>query len=267
MVTAALPLVRTDLEHGGRWTSLRIGGREWLWQRPDPARLHVRPGDAFVDAGGVEECVPTVRGVPDHGSAWSREWRREGNDDVLHCADFALRRTLSADARRVEARYVLAAEPGYRFIWAAHALLDLGMGARIDLPAGRPVRLYPETAPWLPGGWPAGARFVVGQWPALQLDEFGPDNGTAIGATVLETNTVQVRDGAHRLCMQLDASVPTSVSIWRNLGGYPKDAPYRSIGVEPMLGTVFDLADAGPDDAVTVPPSGQVEWRLRVSGA
>jgi hypothetical protein len=31
------------------------------------------------------------------------------------------------------------------------------------------------------------------------------------------------------------------------------DQPYRSIGVEPMPGAVFDLATAGPGDAATVP--------------
>src|SRR4051812_19226613 len=105
MVTATF-----DPAHGGRWTSLSAAGREWLWHRPavnaagpasaparsasaavgpasapagpaptsasepGPARSSVRPGAAFVDAGGVEECIPTIRGVPDHGDAWSRPW-------------------------------------------------------------------------------------------------------------------------------------------------------------------------------------------------
>ncbi|WP_328682845.1 hypothetical protein OG905_08930 [Streptomyces sp. NBC_00322] len=47
-----------DLAHGGRWTSLRGGSREWLWQREDPRRHQVRPGDAFVDAGGLAHARP-----------------------------------------------------------------------------------------------------------------------------------------------------------------------------------------------------------------
>ncbi|WP_285687936.1 hypothetical protein [Actinoplanes sp. NBRC 103695] len=47
----------TDPALGGRWTSLRAAGRDWLWHRPDPARSRGRPGDSFVDAGGVEECL------------------------------------------------------------------------------------------------------------------------------------------------------------------------------------------------------------------
>jgi hypothetical protein len=57
------------------------------------------------------------------------------------------------------------------------------------------------------------------------------------------------------------------VAIWRNLGGFPPGAPYRSIGVEPMLGAVFDLAEAqGSQDAVTVPDTGQVAWELTITG-
>ena len=56
-----------------------------------------------------------------------------------------------------------------------------------------------------------------------------------------------------------------SVALWRNLGGFPEEAPYRSIGVEPMLGAVFDLAEAGPGDAAVVPESGEMRWEMRIS--
>jgi hypothetical protein len=55
------------------------------------------------------------------------------------------------------------------------------------------------------------------------------------------------------------------VALWRNLRGFPDGNPYRSIGVEPMLGSVFDLAEAGPEDAITVPRAGLVEWELRMA--
>jgi hypothetical protein len=75
--------VRTDPVWGGRWTSLRSFEREWLWTNPDTeiaqARKRVLPGAAFVDAGGAEECFPTVRGrKPDHGDAWTRTWSTDG---------------------------------------------------------------------------------------------------------------------------------------------------------------------------------------------
>ncbi|MEU9444133.1 hypothetical protein AB0D42_25150 [Streptomyces sp. NPDC048304] len=255
----------TDPAHGGRWTSLRAGDREWLWHRPDPARNGVAPGDAFVDAGGLEECVPTVRGTPDHGEAWSRPWTRDGGIERVDCDAFTLTRTVRSTADGVEADYTLTADPGYRFIWAAHALFDLSERAELRAATGTATRVFPEAAPLLDGPWPDGAPWVEGDWPAprgLRLDRFGPDDGTAAGA-VLVDGRVCVHDGPDRLALAVEAAgQPVSVALWRNLGGFPEQDPYRSTGVEPMLGRTFDLADAGPDDAARVPASGEVRWRL-----
>ena len=242
----------TDLTLGGRWTSLRLAGREWLWSRPDPARASVRPGDSFVDVGGLEECIPTVRGVPDHGAAWSQAWRRVGDEDVVTCDDFVLRRRLTVDSG-VTASYRIEAPPGYRFLWAAHTTVDVSPAAHLVLPHGAPTRVYPDDGP----------SYVDDAWPAGNLDRLGPDDGTAVGAVVVGASAVGVVDGA-RLDLRLEADAPTAVAIWRNLGGWPAGQPYRSVGVEPMLGAVFDLATAGPDDAATVPVSGHLEWRLDV---
>lgn len=241
MVTASV-----DLAHGGRWTSLRAAGREWLWQRPDPARAAVRPGDPFVDAGGLEECIPTVRGTPDHGAAWSRPWP----SSTVECDGFRLRRVLNSAGDRLIADYHLEAAPGWSFVWAAHALLDVSEQARLEAPAGTVTRIdgLGERT------WPAG------------LDHLGPDDGTATGAILLDCPQVTVFDGAALTFTLEAAGQPVSVALWRNLRGWPQPDPYRSIGVEPMLGRVFDRAEAGPGDTATVPASGVCEWRLTVEG-
>ncbi|WP_433340117.1 hypothetical protein [Streptomyces sp. CA-253872] len=252
----------TDPAHGGRWTSLRAGGREWLWHREEPRRAGVRPGDAFADAGGLEECLPTIRGLPDHGDVWSRAWRRSAGEESVATADFRLSRRLAPgpDPRVLVAHYRLTAAPGYSFLWAAHALLDLSADARIVLPAGAPLRLYPD----------GGDRWLPGEWPTAQghrVDRLGPDDGTAVGA-VVEVPDVVVRDGPHALRLRVEAEgQPVSVALWRNLGGFPEEAPYRSVGVEPMLGRVFDLAAAGAHESARVPESGEVRWRLTVEAA
>ncbi|WP_406180668.1 hypothetical protein [Streptomyces canus] len=260
----------TDPAHGGRWTSLCDGRREWLWHRPDPAREDVVPGDAFVDAGGLEECVPTVRGTPDHGDAWSRPWTRDGDTERVECDAFTLARTIRATTGGVQADYLLAADPGYRFVWAAHALLDLSDEAELRARAGTPTRVFPEAAPLLDGPWVDGAAWAEGDWPAprgLRLDRFGPDDGTAVGA-VLAVGRACVHDGADRLALAVEAEgQPVSVALWRNLGGFPEADPYRSTGVEPMLGRTFDLAGAGPGDAARVPASGEAHWRLTLTAA
>jgi hypothetical protein len=242
-------VVTTDLAHGGRWTSLIRHGREWLWHRPDPARDAVRPGDAFVDAGGLEECLPTVRGVPDHGALWSRPW---GPDGRVEADGFTLTRTIRDDDRGVVADYRLSGEPGRPFVWAAHALLDLSAAARLDAPSGTPVRVYDTGAePWADEIWP------------LPMAALGPLDGTAVGAILTGCPSVTVVDGDDRLRFTLHGNgQPVATALWRNLGGF---GGYRSIGVEPMLGTVFDLATAGPGDAAAIGPDGVSEWRLEIS--
>ncbi|MFB8348394.1 hypothetical protein [Streptomyces niveus] len=252
--------VTTDLAHGGRWTSLRAGGREWLWRRDEPRRPHVAPGDAFADAGGLEECVPTVRGAPDHGDAWSRPWRRDGGEECVDCPDFRLARRIGTEGDTLVADYRLTAAPGYRFLWAAHALLDVSPQAVLGIRDGPPTRLYPdEGAHRIDGAWPAGPA------GGLPLDRLGPDDGTAVGAVVAAPE-VSVRDGRDTLRLTVEAEgQPVSTALWRNLGGFPAGRPYRSVGVEPMLGRVFDLAAAGEHDAARVPASGEVRWRLTVT--
>jgi hypothetical protein len=257
-------MVTTDLAHGGRWTSLVVGGREWLWHRPDPARFTVRPGDAFVDAGGLEECLPTIRGVPDHGGLWSRPWSpaggagagaaggvRAGAAGGVEADGFTLARTIRDESGKVVADYRLTGEPGRPFLWAAHALLDLSAAARLDAPGGTGVRVYDTgVEPWADMVWP------------LPLAELGPADGTAAGAILTGCPSVTVADGPDRLTFTLTAGgQPVSTAVWRNLGGF---GGYRSIGVEPMLGRVFDLATAGPGDAAIIPASGICEWRLEI---
>ncbi|MFS8098593.1 hypothetical protein LFM09_15790 [Lentzea alba] len=241
--------VHVEVDHslGGRWASLRTAGREWLWHRADPARACVTPGDPFVDAGGLEECVPTVRGMPDHGDAWSRPWHKTGVD----CPDFELRRSFSQRDGAVVVDYELTAEAGYRFVWAAHALLDVSPAACLQAPAGTPV-LITDPEPELQA-WPAG------------LDRLGPDDGTAVGA-VLERGQIRVVDGDHWLDLSVECvEQPVSIALWRNLKGWPEGEPYRSVGVEPMLGRTFDRDDTTRPVAV-VPAGGTVRWRLTIAG-
>lgn len=281
-----MPLeIVTDPALGGRWTSLRTAaGREWLWHREAPERESVSPGDPFVDAGGLEECVPTVRGTPDHGDAWARPWTREadrggdldrgpgsdpaGDRYAVHCDRFTLSRTIRGTREGAEADYVLTADAGFRFVWAAHALLDLSDRASLHIGEGARTRLFPEAAPLLERAWPKGAPWVEGNWPApcgLRLDRFGPDDGTAVGA-VVDAAGCCVHDDTDRLSLALEAEgQPMSVALWRNLAGFPAGGPYRSTGVEPMLGRVFDLAEAGAGDVARVPASGEVRWRLTLT--
>ncbi|NMO54079.1 hypothetical protein HH310_23205 [Actinoplanes sp. TBRC 11911] len=241
--------VTFDAALGGRWTSLSAAGREWLWHRPAPDRAF--PSASFVDAGGVEECIPTVRGNPDHGDAWSRPWAVHDGSATVTTKNFWLSRKFTEDGDRLVVSYRLTAAPGWRFLWAAHALLDVSEDAILQARPGTRTRIDGT---------------VDATWPT-PLHKLGPDDGTATGAILLDCPTATIADG-QRLTFGLEApGQPVSTALWRNLRGWPAGNPYRSIGVEPMLGHVWDLAEAGPGDAAVVPASGVCEWRLTVTAA
>ncbi|MFF0887159.1 hypothetical protein [Streptomyces sp. NPDC003456] len=105
--------IATDPAHGGRWTSLTAGGREWRWHRKDPRRAGAAPGHPFTDAGGLEECVPTVRGRPDHGDAWSRSWHTGDGEEYVDCPGFRLSRRIGSDGPTALVDYRLSADPGH----------------------------------------------------------------------------------------------------------------------------------------------------------
>ncbi|HEY9337030.1 MAG TPA: hypothetical protein VIQ79_21510 [Kribbella sp.] len=255
-------LVTVDAQDGGRWTSLHLAGREWLWAGPGLITGSRAGLATFIDAGGLDECFPTVRGEPDHGGLWNQPW-----DGSVVYDGAILTRTITSGSDTVAVDYHLEAAPGYRFIWAAHALLDCAEGAVISAVPGTECRLYPESAALLPWAWPADAPWVTAVWPTpLDLDTYGATDGTAVGAVLVDCPTVSVQDRGAELSLTLSCpGQPVSTALWRNQGGFPDDAPYRSLGVEPMLGRVFDLATAGPDDAAVVPASGELTWRLTVS--
>lgn len=254
-------VVQTDPSHGGRWTSLVDPvGREWLWHRPDPDRLDVRPGSAFVDAGGVEECFPTITGNPDHGDVWTRPWMQRNGGYAVRTGPFELGRWIAV-GRRVIVDYRLSGPPGARFVWAFHALLDPAVGTRIEAAATRCTV------------WPAGTDAVHTLWPTVadrsDGDILGPDDGSATFCVLDNTTDLTVvapGNNAARLRFHLTCPQhPVAFGVFRNLGGFPAHSPYRSFGVEPMLGRNARLAGVDPADTALVPPSGELRWRLEIS--
>ena len=252
--------VRTDPALGGRWKSLRSFEREWLWTNPDSesasARKRVVPGDAFVDAGGAEECFPTVRGKPDHGDAWTRTWSTDGTKSAVDVPQMGrLSRRISGD-NPVVVDYEITGLPGTPFLHALHTLLDLSSTARLALP-GSP-RISVLDVDDSEREWPDG------------LDTLGPDDGTAICALVPGCNEVAVLDGEYQLRFTWDSEHSPelcSLLLWRNLGGWPPQRPYRSIGVEPMVGRAADLSIADLNDCARIGPRGYFRWVLRLSCA
>lgn len=272
----AVPLVaEVDLAAGGRWTSLRAGEREWLWHHPDPAvraaRSAARPGDPFVDAGGGEECLPTVGGVPDHGSLWTAPWTGTARDATASADGWRLHRRVEHVDGAVRVEHRVTGEPGAALVHAVHLLLATSAAARLELPGreGLPCRVDDESGAdgrrW--DRWPPQVR-------GRGADHLGPDDASAALVLVPGAREAVVIDGDHalHLAWAVPAGQPTGVLLWRNLGGWPRGAPYRTTGVEPLLGAASD-ASAEPSgdgaDARERParlgPGGVLTWTLEIT--
>jgi hypothetical protein len=247
---------RVEGAHGGRWTSWRAGQREWLWSNPRvPAavRAAVEPGDAFVDAGGAEECFPTVRGTPDHGDVWSRSWTGIPAGAQVEVPGLGVLTRTVRDGDELRIGYRMKGRPGTRFLHALHALLAVSPDAVLEVPGARTMTVLDQ--PDASRRWPSG------------LDRLGPDDGTAICALLPDVRRAVVIDGADRLELAWDCPERPelcSLLLWRNLAGWPAGSPYRSIGIEPMLGRAADLAAADPDCCAVLGSSGVLRWSIRV---
>lgn len=109
---------RIELQRGGRIASLRSSsGHEWLWHRLEAShRDGIGPSGSFVDIGGVDECIPTISGTPDHGAVWSRAWEGSDENAIVTTEEFELPRQIAFGNALVLGHRLLA-EPGYEFIW------------------------------------------------------------------------------------------------------------------------------------------------------
>jgi hypothetical protein len=259
----------TDLALGGRWSSLRTGEREWLWRNPAVTladRAAARHGAAFVDAGGGEECLPSINGDPsrghDHGDVWCRPWVGEPADAAVRtAAGLTLRRRMDHRGGVVRADYEISGRPGEPFLHAVHLLLDVSEAATLTV-SGSPVVTrhdHPGPGEVTRSTWPSAA--------GVRLDILGPVDGTATGA-VVASDAVEIHDGEDILGLRwgTEGDAPTSFLVWRNLGGWPAAAPYRSVGIEPMVGATATLAGASADEVARLGADGRLTWWLEVSG-
>ena len=147
-------------ELGGKITSLiRLeSGHDYLLQPPEPERAYRVPsyGDKFEDyeTSGFDECAPTVAEclypeepflasrLPDHGDIWSLPSTAEivGQHICLttHLRSLPLRlkKTVQLQENRVRLDYEATnlSQSSVKFLWSAHPLLRVEVGAEIILP-------------------------------------------------------------------------------------------------------------------------------------
>lgn len=214
--------VHIDPGHGGRWTSLiDPRGKEWLWRRQQPPtttgqtgttdvhaqRDAVRPGQPFVDVGGIEECFPNITGLPDHGDVWTRPWTTKGDLLAVRTGPFALQRRVTV-GQTIVVDYELQGPAGAPFVWAFHALLEPAVGTRI---LAGPTRCRT---------WTEAAGLTETSWPGVparpDADVLGPDDGTAAFHVLVDIADLTVQSAGGALHFQLACDqVPTAFGVWR----------------------------------------------------
>ena len=132
---------------------------ELLVQRPGTEYL-LQPYDGDYVAGecsGFDDMFPSIDAchyedypwkgtrIPDHGEVWSIPWTWSVERERLHFATHGIRfpyrieKWVSASGPstlRLDYRLTNLSGFDFYFIWAAHIMLDLEEGARLELPSG-----------------------------------------------------------------------------------------------------------------------------------
>ncbi|MDF1503575.1 hypothetical protein [Roseisolibacter sp. H3M3-2] len=231
---------------GGKISSLRLAGREWLWtsdvlpwSAPDE-RLAADDAASYVelaDTGGFDECLPTVgacrlpadvRGfgglaLPDHGELWSQYAPTERVEGAGRAPElvtrwrgrrmpYALTRAVTIEPDgAVCMRYALESrgDVPMPFLWSSHPLLPLTPDTRLDLPVAARVRV------WAQHGVDLGGDGAEHRWPVLRVrDASGgaardftvPARGAAPFACKLFLDLPTPRVGPVRLAVEQDGA-------------------------------------------------------------
>lgn len=271
-------------------------GREWLYRSPRPlGNLGYGTSFADGDGSGWDEMFPSVnacaypavpwcgREVPDHGEVWALAWSHEGekSGEALRCAvsgvrfPYRLEKTYvfpAADRLRIEYRAVNLSDAPLPFLWAAHPLLSIRQGMRIEAPPG-----VAEIAVSYSAGGRLGTFGGRNGWPIARTPQ-GPADISVIGPPSercaekfyfcgpLAEGRIALVDPAAgevlRFVFPKD-KVPY-LAVWINNGGY--GGGERNLALEPATGWLDDLAYAyGKRQTSVLPPNGAYEWFIEAA--
>ena len=271
---------------GANIVSLRslASGREWMWRRPDPARLFANAwGDAFPGSPlrGAVECIPTIavctvagRQLPDHGEAWTAVWELdeaallEGEIRTsvrLPVSELEFTRSIRMEgtAVRFEYRVVNRGLRATACLWAFHPLLRIEADDRLELPESI-VSLRAKVSRGF--GEPGGR--AVWEWPevapGLRLDRVGdglpPNSFAKLFADFTECGVgwAALSGRAERLEFRFDPATIPYLGLWLTNGGW-NDLTH--LAIEPASAATDSLADA---IATPLEPGGERAWRFEI---
>lgn len=294
---------------GCKMISLRTRGRQWLWQtkRNLGGEGYGTPYEKS-DGSGWDEMFPTIdaclypdgpwKGIeaPDHGEVWSIPWSAYAKDGKLCCEvrgirfPYLLKKTYSfQDGRVLLIDYEVKnlSIHTFPYLWAAHPLMDVPPGTRIELGSdssvkrsfvvrhsrhgrigetesvqtwptahvvGKSVSLntVPESVAWIsPEDQQMSAGIVTDIADKLYFEEWAP--GTA---------SLVLPGSGERLTFRANTMDVPYLAIWLNYGGYRGE---QNIALEPVTGWMDSVERAvRVGKCTTLEPLGQRRWRLEV---
>lgn len=144
-------------EYGGKITSLRFDGLEWLAQPPDAAAYTPTPGSVFDEhaAWGWDDVFPAMGGGgdPDHGFIWTTPMQAEANRNgiTMTCEAGGWRycKQLTLQGSSVHAVWHITnqARQTQSALWVCHCLWEARPGIRFTFPQGyEPILAGEENA-------------------------------------------------------------------------------------------------------------------------
>ena len=243
-------------------------GREWLWHPESGLKLfRNQAGDEFSRSTlvGWDECLPTIvpctwkaRALPDHGEAWNQAWTLDADawkrgvlrtSVRLPVSSFHFTRTLELADHTLRAEYVLEnpAPLAQEFLWAAHPLLALHEGDRLELTDETRLQLNGDS-------WLESLQFKAGS-PGCAKLHAGPLRQGRAG--VFNSRT------GDRLTFEWDTAECNTLGVWLTRGGWHG---HHHLALEPANGAPDSLAVAASQwkRCGLVPPHGQKTWRLQL---
>ena len=280
-------------ELGGRMTSLfyKPKNKELLWRTPDRDFRKPNYGDIYedYDMSGFDECFPTViacdyplspwpgRPVPDHGELWTQSWRCKSDLEKVQLEaeginfPYKFEKKISLTKNTVIIKYKLTNQSDYnwQYIWAAHPLLCLGHGVRINLPPESCIKVV----------WPNPDDFEPGKhnWPYVKdkkgnLIDLSQVSSQSQGRA-MKLFTERLKEGRVDLIHEKDNlavrfSFPHDMipylGIWINQGKWPPEVSnHFNIALEPTTSPENRLDLAIKDGtAFKIKPKEIKEWDL-----
>ncbi len=256
-------------ELGARLVSLKDlrTGREWMWHPPGGLKLfRNRLGDDFSlsPLAGMDECLPTIAKcawqgmeLPDHGEVWSVPWQVDmgaWENGILKTSvrlkllPFEFQRTIELVENEIQIGYQLnnCSEEKKQFLWAAHPLLRLQAGDRLEV-AGSTRELL-NGAAWVDA-----------------LDTAIPERGhEKIFAAPVSEGWAAVTNQSpdDRLEFSWNPAENDTLGLWLTRGGWHG---HDHFALEPMNADTDALSVAIERKRCgEVAGSGSVNWQLRV---